>query len=65
MKKEKGIAAGRIEGGDAEDSTIDPLRLYFHDIRKAQLLTPEEEQELARRITQVLILKVLSKKVQL
>ena len=52
MKKEKGVAAGRIERGDVEDITIDPLRLYFHDIRKAQLLTPGEEQELARRIAQ-------------
>ena len=52
MKKEKGVAVGRIERGDAGDEALDSLRLYFQDIREAQLLTPEEEQELARRIAQ-------------
>ena len=42
MKKEKGIAAGKIERDDTGDETLDSLRLYFHDIRKSQLLTPEE-----------------------
>lgn len=34
------------------DETLDSLRLYFQDIRGAKLLTPEEEQELGRRIAQ-------------
>jgi DNA-directed RNA polymerase sigma subunit (sigma70/sigma32) len=50
MKKEKGIADGRNKRRDVGDDTLDSLRLYFQDIRAAQLLTPEEELELARRI---------------
>jgi RNA polymerase primary sigma factor len=52
MKKEKGIATRKTELGDAGDEALDSLRLYFQDIRGSQLLTPEEEQELARRIAQ-------------
>jgi RNA polymerase primary sigma factor len=52
MKKEKEVAAGKTERGGAGDEALDSLRLYFKDIRRAQLLTPEEEQELARRIAQ-------------
>jgi RNA polymerase sigma factor (sigma-70 family) len=52
MKKEKGIADGRNKRRDVGDDTLDSLRLYFQDIRAAQLLTPEEELELARRIAQ-------------
>jgi RNA polymerase sigma factor (sigma-70 family) len=52
MKKNRGIAARRNERGDVGDEALDSLRLYFQDIRGSQLLTPEEEQELARRIAQ-------------
>jgi RNA polymerase primary sigma factor len=52
MKEEKGIVAKRAEWGDAEDEALDSLRLYFQDIRAARLLTPEEEQELARLVAQ-------------
>jgi RNA polymerase primary sigma factor len=52
MKREKGIATERNEGRDVGDDTLDSLRLYFQDIKGAQLLTPEEELELARRIAQ-------------
>lgn len=34
------------------EETLDSLHLYFQDIRAAQLLTPEEEQELARQTAQ-------------
>jgi RNA polymerase primary sigma factor len=34
------------------DASLDSLRMYFQDLRTAKLLTPEEEQELARRIAQ-------------
>lgn len=33
----------------SEDTSLDSLSLYFQDIRGAKLLSPEEEQELARR----------------
>jgi RNA polymerase primary sigma factor len=52
MKKEKRIVAKRAERGDAGDEALDSLRLYFQDIRTARLLTPEEEQELARLVVQ-------------
>jgi RNA polymerase sigma factor (sigma-70 family) len=52
MKKDKGFGARGNKRGDVEDGTLDSLSLYFLDIRKAQLLTPEEELELARRIAQ-------------
>ena len=52
MKKEKGIVAKRAEWGDDGDEALDSLRLYFQDIRTARLLTPEEEQELARLVVQ-------------
>jgi RNA polymerase primary sigma factor len=52
MKKNKGVTARRKERGVAGDEALDSLRLYFQDIKGAQLLTPEEEQELARRIAQ-------------
>jgi RNA polymerase sigma factor (sigma-70 family) len=52
MKKEKARVAKRAEWKDTGDDTLDSLRLYFQDIRGAKLLTPEEEQELARRIAQ-------------
>ena len=52
MKKEKARVAEKNERGDAGDEALDSLRLYFQDIREAQLLTAEEEQELARRIAQ-------------
>ena len=50
MKKEKARVAKRAEWEDTGDDTLDSLRLYFQDIRGAKLLTPQEEQELARRI---------------
>ncbi len=34
------------------DASLDSLRMYFQDLRTSKLLTPEEEQELARRIAQ-------------
>ena len=52
MKKEEEIAGGKHEEVSAGDEPLDSLRLYFQDIRAAKLLTPEEEQELARRIAQ-------------
>jgi RNA polymerase primary sigma factor len=52
MKREEGIAVGRKEREDAGDDALDSLRLYFQDIRASKLLTPEEEQELARRTAQ-------------
>jgi RNA polymerase primary sigma factor len=52
MKREEEIAGGKYEEVSAGDEPLDSLRLYFQDIRAAKLLTPEEEQELARRIAQ-------------
>jgi RNA polymerase sigma factor (sigma-70 family) len=52
MKKEKSIVAKRVEWGDDRDEALDSLRLYFQDIRAARLLTPEEEQKLARLVAQ-------------
>lgn len=52
MEKEKGIVAKSVEREDDGDDSLDSLRLYFQDIRRAQLLTPEEEQELARLVAQ-------------
>ena len=52
MKKEKAIVSEKTEQGDTGDETLDSLRLYFQDIKGAQLLTMEEELELARRIAQ-------------
>ena len=52
MKGEKEIAGGRNEQGGAGEDTFDSLRLYFQDIRAAQLLSPEEEQKLARQAAQ-------------
>jgi RNA polymerase primary sigma factor len=53
MKEEEEIAGGgRDKEVSAGDEPLDSLRLYFQDIRAAKLLTPEEEQELARRIAQ-------------
>jgi RNA polymerase sigma factor (sigma-70 family) len=41
---------GKGEERDAfEDATLDSLSMYLQDIRAAKLLTPEEEQELARQ----------------
>jgi RNA polymerase primary sigma factor len=52
MKEEEEIVGGRHEEGSAGVEPLDSLRLYFQEIRAAKLLTPEEEQELARRIAQ-------------
>ena len=52
MKKKEELGGGREEKVSAEVETLDSLRLYFKDIRAAKLLTPEEEQELARRTVQ-------------
>jgi RNA polymerase sigma factor (sigma-70 family) len=41
---------GKEEERDAfEEATLDSLSMYLQDIRVAKLLTPEEEQELARQ----------------
>jgi RNA polymerase sigma factor (sigma-70 family) len=37
------------EEQDTRNASLDSLRLYFQDIRKAKLLTAEEEQELGRK----------------
>jgi RNA polymerase primary sigma factor len=52
MKEKEEIVGGRDEEGSAGVEPLDSLRLYFQEIRAAKLLTPEEEQELARRIAQ-------------
>ena len=50
MQKEDGIFGAGEEQGNSGDASLDSLRLYFQDIRRAKLLTPEEEQELGRLI---------------
>jgi RNA polymerase primary sigma factor len=52
MKKAEEMIEENDKEAPIEEETLDSLRLYFQDIRGAQLLTPEEEQELARRIAQ-------------
>jgi len=48
--QEKDDIFGKEEERDSfGDATLDSLSLYLHDIRVAKLLTPEEEQELARQ----------------
>ena len=50
--KEKDDIFGKEEERDSfGDATFDSLSLYLQDIRVAKLLTPEEEQELARQAT--------------
>ena len=52
MEEREEIFRWTDEEVSAGDETLDSLRLYFQDIRGAKLLTPEEEQELGRRIAQ-------------
>jgi RNA polymerase primary sigma factor len=52
MRKAEEMIEESDKEAPIEEETLDSLRLYFQDIRGAQLLTPEEEQELARRIAQ-------------
>lgn len=52
MQKEDGIFGAGEEQGNSGEASLDSLRLYFQDIRRAKLLTPEEEQELGRLIAQ-------------
>ena len=52
MQKEDDIFGAGEEQGNSGDASLDSLRLYFQDIRRAKLLTPEEEQELGRLIAQ-------------
>ena len=48
--QEKDDIFGKEEERDSfGDTTLDSLSLYLHDIRAAKLLTPEEEQALARQ----------------
>ena len=46
---EMGALAGLSET-EEQDMDDDPIRLYLHDIGKEELITPEEEVELAKRI---------------
>jgi RNA polymerase primary sigma factor len=52
MQKEDDVFGAGEEQGNSGDVSLDSLRLYFQDIRRAKLLTPEEEQELGRLIAQ-------------
>jgi RNA polymerase primary sigma factor len=52
MQKEDDIFGAGQEQDNSGDASLDSLRLYFQDIRRAKLLTPEEEQELGRLIAQ-------------
>ena len=52
MKKKEKIIKESDKEVPIEEEPLDSLSLYFQDIRAAQLLTPEEEQELARRTAQ-------------
>jgi RNA polymerase primary sigma factor len=47
--QEKDDIFGKEEGDSFGDAKLDSLSLYLHDIRAAKLLTPEEEQALARQ----------------
>lgn len=38
------------EKGQEKNSTMDPLKLYMKELRRTQLLTPQEEKELGHRI---------------
>src|SRR4030043_2238983 len=49
MQKKNDIFGKEEERDSFGDATLDSLSLYLHDIRVAKLLTPEEEQELARQ----------------
>jgi RNA polymerase primary sigma factor len=52
MQEEDDVFRAKKEKLPSIDEAFDTLRLYFQDIRAAKLLTPEEEQELARQIAQ-------------
>jgi RNA polymerase primary sigma factor len=52
MREEDDAFGAKKEKLPSTDEPFDTLRLYFQDIRAAKLLTPEEEQELARQIAQ-------------
>jgi len=52
MQKQDDIVGTEEKEFSRGDVSLDSLRMYFQDIRAAKLLTPEEEQELARRIAQ-------------
>jgi RNA polymerase sigma factor (sigma-70 family) len=53
VMQDKDDVAGQEEEKLAPgDASLDSLRMYFQDLRTSKLLTPEEEQELSRRIAQ-------------
>jgi RNA polymerase sigma factor (sigma-70 family) len=49
MQEQDDIFGKEEERKSFKDATLDSLSLYLQDIRVAKLLTPEEEQELARQ----------------
>ncbi|MBN1255138.1 MAG: sigma-70 family RNA polymerase sigma factor [Deltaproteobacteria bacterium] len=52
MQEQDDIVEKKGDEFSPGDVSLDSLRMYFRDIRAAKLLTPDEEQELARRIAQ-------------
>lgn len=52
MQKKDDVFGSDEERVSSGDASFDSLRLYLQDIREAKLLTPEEEQELARQTAQ-------------
>jgi len=52
VPRDKKIHEAVEEPDTARDASLDSLRLYFLDIRKAKLLTPEEEKDLGRKKSQ-------------
>lgn len=52
MQEKDDVTGQEEEQFSAGDASLDSLRMYFQDLRAATLLTPEEEQDLSRRIAQ-------------
>jgi len=52
MREKEDVVGHEEEKFSPGDASLDSLRMYFQDLRAAKLLTPEEEQELARRVEQ-------------